>query len=247
MKAEESSGSSRTTRQDPNPYFVVVNSAAPTSISRTEATLKATADKGGSTVLEVWFEYGVGTSLNKKVTLPNITKAKVQNLSTILTDLKSDTKYSFRIVTEDDDGNRQYGQTRTFTTISSANTQSFNGEPSAETEGSKSISSNSATIQGFVSMNDYSLGNVFFVYGTSRSLVSDAEDYNTYAAIPVSKGLLSKKSVNAKFTGRNTVTTSASSLVNATTHYYRVCVEYADTGESPELECGQIESFTTLN
>lgn len=96
-------------------------------------------------------------------------------------------------------------------------------------------------------MNDYSIGNAFFVYGTSRSLVNDVEDYDTFAEIPVSKGLLSKKTVNAKFTGRNTITTSASSLLNATTHYYRVCVQYGDAGESPELECGQIESFTTLN
>ncbi len=249
LKAEESSSNSgrSSTTKGPNPYFMNVVSLAPTSISRNNATLKGTVDKGGSTMAEVWFEYGTGSSLSKKIYLPDLTKTGIQPQTIAVTDLLSDTNYSFRIAAEDKDGNRQYGQTRTFTTVSSANTMSFNGRPSAETEGSSAITATGASIQGFVTMNDYSLGNVFFVYGSDRNQVVDAEDFDSLAQIPVAAGLVAKKSANAKFTGRNTVKLTASGLARGTKNYYRICVEYTDTNKSPYLSCGEVESFTTLN
>ncbi len=247
MKADGSSGSSRTTRQDPNPYFISAITIAPTKISRSEVTLWGTADKGSSETLDAWFEYGVGSKLTKVKYLPTITRSSAGSVSVDLSDLLSGTTYSYRLVVEDEDGNMQYGQTRTFKTVSTANSQSFSGRPTAETEGSSNLSSYGGYIYGFVSMNDYSEGNVFFVYGTDRSLVRSADEYNSYAEIPVLSGAVTKNSVDANFTGRNTAYTYMYGLSNARTYYYRVCVEYADSGDSPELECGQIETFTTLN
>lgn len=251
LKAAEARGETRTTstRVSPNPFFVNVVSLAPTSIDRSSAILNGEVDKGGSEYLEVWFQYGVGDGLTRTKDLEPIVWSGRQPVSATLKDLRSNTTYSYRLVAEDERGYRHYGQTRTFTTVSSPGTQSFSGRPYAETEGSTNTYSAGATVGAFVSMNDYDLGNVFFVYGIDRSDVDVAEDYDSYNEIPVADGVIMKLPVNWTFTGRNTVVGGIYGLRPATRYYYRVCVEYSKNsdGINPSLSCGQIESFTTLN
>jgi hypothetical protein len=240
---------SYTTRNSPNPFYVNVISLAPTTVGRTVATLKAEVDKGGSEYLDVWFEYGEGSRLNQKESVAQVKNTGRQSVSVKLDDLDSDTTYSFRIVVEDEDGHRQYGQTRTFTTIADALTQSFSGRPTAETEGATDIRSTGADIQGFISMNDYETGMAFFVYGANRSNVIAADEYDSYQDIPVSETMITKQSVNSSFTGRNTVKSGTYNLKPATRYYYRACVEYyeEDDKTDPAIRCGEAESFTTLN
>ncbi len=250
LQAAEARGEThRITRTTPNPFFVNVVSMAPTSVDRERATLRGEVDKGGSEYLDVWFQYGVGNNLNRQANLSPVTREGRQAVSVQIDDLRDNTMYSFRLVAEDERGNRHLGQVRTFTTIAPASVQTFSGRPTAETEGSTNIQAAAATVNGFVSMNDYGVGNVFFVFGTSRSAVANATDYDSFREIPVSAGVIMKRSVNAKFTGRNSVRIGLSSLRRATQYHYRVCVEYSerDDGVNPALRCGQIESFTTLN
>jgi len=246
---DDSQSRSSTVSRGRNPYFVNVITLAPTAISRNAATLKAEVDKGGSDYLDVWFEYGedVDDDRSKSQT---VTQPQRQSITAVIDDLDDDTDYEFRIVAEDEDGNRRYGETRTFTTISRANTQSFSGRPVAETEGAKNISAYGAEIEGFISMNDYKEGYAFMVFGSSRSDVENAEDYASYNDIPISGVIVNKVSVNSQFTGRNTIRTSAYGLRAATKYYYRVCVQYyedEDDKTDPELHCGEVASFTTLN
>lgn len=232
-----------------NPYFVNVITLAPTAISRNAATLKAEVDKGGSEYLDVWFEYGEDVDDDRSKS-QSITQSQRQSITMVIDELDDDTDYEFRIVAEDEDGNRRYGEIRTFTTISRADTQSFSGRPIAETEGAKNISAYGAEIEGFISMNDYNEGLAFMVFGSSRSDVSNAEDYSSYNDIPVSGVIVNKVSVNYQFTGRNTIRTNAYGLRAATKYYYRVCVQYyedEDDKADPELHCGEVASFTTLN
>ncbi len=249
QKAADSGTTKYSTRSTPNPFFVNVVSLPPTSVSRTRATLKGEVDKGGSAYLDVWFQYGEGSSLSRTEDVPQIIKGGRQAIVLELDDLDEDTTYSYRIVAEDERGYRQYGQTRTFTTIASASTQSFNGRPAAETEDVMNIRASSADVQGFVSMNDYLQGIAFFVYGSDRGDVEEAEDYDSFKDIPISAAIVNKKSVNNKFTGRNTVKTGIGGLSPATRYYYRACVEYYfdDELDNPRLQCGAVESFTTLN
>lgn len=238
-----------TTRNEPNPFFVNVFSLAPTSVARDTATLKAEVDKGGSAFLDVWFQYGEGTRLTKTHDVPQVTKTGRQTVIAALKDLDANTTYSYRVVAEDEDGNRHYGQTRTFTTVDTQRTLSFYGRPVAETEGVTNVRSNGADIQGFITMNDYEFGKAFFVYGSSRTNVTDADNYVSYNEIPVSSEIVNKRLVNSKFIGRNTVKSGISSLKPATRYYYRACVEYYKNNDvkSPSLSCGGIENFTTLN
>lgn len=237
-------GSSVSSSRSRNPYFVEVTSLAATAIGRNEATLKGQADKGGSEFVDVWFEYGAGSSLREDTEVQVIKNTGRRDFTVILDDLRSNTTYSYRAVAEDEDGHRFYGLVRTFTTISAATTHSFSGRPLAETEGATDIRSTNARVQGFVSMNDYKTGVVFFVSGTNRSLVEDAEDYSSYEEIPVAAPSIKKQIANRSFTGRNTVTSNLGGLQNGTRHFYRVCVEY---NEARDVRCGQVESFTTLN
>ncbi|MEZ4195320.1 MAG: hypothetical protein R3B53_02920 [Candidatus Paceibacterota bacterium] len=230
-----------------NPYFVNVVTLAPISISRNSATLKAEVDRGSSDSLDVWFEYGVRGNLSSRSKSENITYSGRRNIEVDIDRLKDNTTYNYRVVAEDENGYRHYGQTRSFSTVSSASTQSFYGRPTAETEGAKRISYSGAELSGFVSMNDYDDGLVFFVYGRDRSDVNDADDYDSYDDIKTDYNNEDIKKTYSRndFNGRNTVTQSVGGLKNATTYYYRVCVEYDDRGS--ELRCGQVESFTTLN
>lgn len=251
LKEAERDGSSThyTVNRGRNPYFVNVTTLAPTSISRNSATLKAEVDKGGSEFIDVWFEYGEDVDDERSKT-QTITYSQRQAVSLLVDDLDDDTDYEFRIVAEDVDGNRRYGETRTFSTVSRAKTQSFSGRPTAETEGAKNISAYGAEVEGFISMNDYREGIAFMVYGSSRTDVENADEYLTYNDIPVSGVIVNKTMVNSQFTGRNTIRTSAYSLKAATKYYYRVCVQYfedEDDKTDPELSCGQVASLTTLN
>lgn len=241
---------SRTTNsnyyQERNPYFVNVVTFAPSSISRTNATLNAEVDKGGSDSLDVWFEYGAGGNLTSRSSSETITYSGRRTVEFAIDRLNSNTTYNYRIVAEDENGNRHYGQIRSFDTVTYAATQNFSGSPTAETEGARSISSRGAYIGGFVSMNDYDDGVVFFAYGRYRSDVNNVTDYDSYDEITTSYDDEFYKSYRRySFNGRNTVEDSASGLKNATTYYYRVCVEY--NKRNPKLRCGQVESFTTLN
>jgi hypothetical protein len=238
---------SSNTRSAANPYFVQLETLSPLSVDRTVVELQAEVDKGSSKFAETWFQYGKNKQLNKKTQTEEITATRRLKISDKIFNLEPDTKYSYRVVVEDQKGNRQYGKTRTLFTPDSAMTVSFTGRPLVETEGVEEIRSTSAELKGFVSMNDYEDGLLFFVYGTSLRDINDVEDYDTYEEVRVVRGEMNKAKTRDRelFNGRDVVRLRVSGLQRATKNYYRVCVEYRDGGDA--IRCGDSQSFVTSN
>jgi hypothetical protein len=169
------------------------------------------------------------------------------SFSALIEDLEPDTKYTYRLVAEDEKGYRHYSQTRTFTTVAEAQEQSFSGTPAVDTESVEKIDRSSATISGFVTLNDYDEGKVFFMYGTDRKRVDEIEDFDTYAEVSVLGSSLNKVLIKEEFIGRDTVYYNLSGLKVATQYFYRACLEYDDERKGDSLICGEVESFVTQN
>ena len=239
------SSSKTDTRVQPNPHFMQVSTMSPLSVGRSTAKLFAEVDKGSAEKAEVWFQYGTGESLNKNTKSTRVISTRKVSYKEEAQNLKSDTKYSYRVVIEDEDGYRQYGQVRTFTTPSSATVVSFSGSPLVETNGVVNITSYSAELSGFVSMNDFDEGILFFTYGSDIGDINDVEDYDTFEEIPTKRGVTGKQITDKEFTGRDIVKQRVSGFKRATKYYYNVCVEYRD-GRS-KIRCSETESFVTLN
>ncbi|MEZ4104637.1 MAG: hypothetical protein R3B60_05135 [Candidatus Paceibacterota bacterium] len=256
LETGQTTGSdTRSNRRYSNPNFMTVTTIAPSAVGRTTAELQAKTDPGSSDEAWLWFEYGVGNNLNKKsddVKLSSNRYYSYRNTvgdKIIVTDLKPNTKYSYRAIMEDQDGYLVVGEVRSFETVAKALTQSFYGLPKAETEGVTKVLSTSAEIRGFISMNDHTEGTGFVIYGTDYSDVNDVEDdYETFAEIKATRDGLNKLSSRDELVERNTVTFSIRSLSRATKYYYSVCVEYEeDRGNDLRITCSGVESFVTAN
>lgn len=254
IQAEQNKYNSPTkNRKEYNPYFVQVTTMAPFGVGRNTAELQTEVDKGSSKFAQVYFEYGIDSYLNDKSDKTKIANDySYQDVYKIrITDLNSDTLYSYRAVTEDEDGNVIYGKIRTFTTVREASETSFSGQPVIESEGITNITSYGAEVKSFVSMNDYDNGNVFIVYSKDRAHLSDVEDYDTFdeveAATYDNEGLI-KQIINQNVSERTTVTASIYyGLEKATKYYYRSCVEYVYRNNSKTITCSDAESFITAN
>ncbi|MCB9811056.1 MAG: hypothetical protein H6779_04490 [Candidatus Nomurabacteria bacterium] len=250
LQAEQTALSPVEKRRYANPFYMQVTTDAASAVGRTTAELQAEANKGSSGTALVWFEYGVGNSLNKdsdKVEVNyNYTRQTAYKIR--ISDLKPDTRYSYRAVIEDEDGNIVLGQIRTLTTVKPAATLSFIGQPVVESEGVEKVTRSSADVKVFVSMNDYDNGTVFYVYSKDRSSLTDLEDdYDNYDDIPTARGAnLIKQKTRGEVNERTTVTGKISRLTQATKFYYRACVEYEYRSDLV-FRCSDIESFVTAN
>ncbi len=245
LEDDRSDSRSRSSRLQPNPNLMQVSTRAPISIQHNTVELSGFVDRGSAKSAEVWFQYGKGNSLNKNTSSEIMTNLRKASYTEEAFDLEPGTKYSYRVVIEDEDGYRQYGEVRSFTTPSAATTVSFTGRPFVETGGVINIGTGSGEIKGFVSMNDYEEGVLFFTYGLDSGRVKDAEDYDTYEEIPIERGVYGKTVVEDEFRGRDIVKLRIWNLNPATKYYYNVCVEYRDGGR--KIRCGDAESFVTLN
>lgn len=236
-----------------NPFYMQILSMAPSAVGRNTAELQGRADIGSSEFGRLWFEYGQGTSLNKRSDRVNIEHARENVYKIKVTELSPDTKYSYRAVVEDEDGNALRGLTRTFTTVEKATTQYFVGKPVVESEGVENVLSTSASVKVFVSMNDFVDGRAFAVYSNKRSDLSDIEDdYETYDEIEASswgndKNLRKTTFGRNTLTERSTITGRLSNLTRASEQYYKVCVEYSDDRDNLNFVCSGTESFVTTN
>ncbi len=246
QQAQQQAGTGTSTiRPVHNPFFVDVTTGPALQIRRTAADVQVTTNKGGSQSLDVWVQYGTSNTLNRRSNVVEITQTGNRITTITLENLIPSSRYVYRVVAEDENGNRIYGQIRNFNTIAQSAPTTFTGRPVAETEGVSNVRATSARLQGFISMNDVQTGSAFFVYSTNRTQVSNATRYTTFNEIPTARNVTGKTMVNRTFTGRSTINGNASSLLRGTTYYYRVCVEYGD--RNPTIHCGQIESFTTQN
>ncbi len=262
--------SSTSSRNQPNPYYVSLVAVTPERITREQAVLRGVVDGGGAKIIDAWFEYGTGSDLKMRskvyssnddlssgrrndVDAGKLTMIWVDNieddvsfdLAMRITDLNPGTKYSYRLVVEDDKGYRHHSQILSFTTISKASNQVDESIPSVDTEYVKNIESRSAEIGGFIDMNEAGIGKAILIYGSNRALVRDVVDYDEYVDVPLAVNGFRNKLIVNNFTARNTIWYRIDDIKTAVTYYFRACVEYDDKDKGNTIRCGKVESFTT--
>jgi hypothetical protein len=245
----QNGGTSGTTNTS-NSSQVSVTTLSPTSISRYEATVRAEA-RTRSQSGDVWFEYGTDGDLDEDTEKKSFSANHSVTFTSTIEDLRSNTRYSYRAVLREDDGDYTYGQIKTFTTDSSnsSNSSSNNDdEPEVETTDVDDISGDNATIFGFIDMNDFEEGTAFFVYGRDEDLVNDVEnDYEEYGDIVAPVNGFGKALVDKSFSGNDEISFELDGLVEDSTYYYRACVEYDEDSNDYVIICGDTEDFESDN
>lgn len=224
---------------------LVVNTKSPSDVNDDSATLRGKVYLGDEDEADVYFKYGTNSSaLNEESDSLNFNGDKSSVEFEIEIDgLKAATKYYYRAVAEDNDGNKTYGSIYNFKT---AATSSSNDEPEAVTKQTENIDNNSAKIHGVVDMNDFENGLVFFVYGENEDLVKDIEDdYTEYADIDEDNEDLQKVEVDSDLDGNDSYNLDIENLNANTKNYYSICVEFENVDNNQEITCGSTKSFTT--
>jgi hypothetical protein len=169
-----------------------------------------------------------------------------------VTGLREDTLYYFRAVAEDENGDRDYGNTLSFRTDgdNDDNDDDDNNndedEPTVETEDADDIGENEAELSGEVDMNDFENGVVFFAYGEDEDQVDDvADDFDSYNDVEEDGDNLQVTLVDGDLDGQDDYAADITGLDNNTEIFYALCVAYEDEDDDEVIVCGDTESFTT--
>jgi uncharacterized repeat protein (TIGR01451 family) len=118
--------------------------------------------------------------------------------------------------------------------------------PEADTKVASSIDSDSARLKGFVDMNDFDNGTVFFVYGQDENQIEDVQDdYSTYNEVDEDGNDLQKEKVDTNLDDSETYTFDATGLEEDADYFYTICVQYENNDGDDELVCGDVEDFST--
>jgi hypothetical protein len=171
-----------------NPHFMTVNTFTVGAVGRTSAELQAKVDKGSSPTADLYFQYGEGGKLDKKSESVEVKATKESLLKARVSDLKPGTKYSYRAVMRDQNGNLLFGETKTLTTIGQASSVStFTGAPTVENESISKVTASGAEVKIFVNMNDYDIGRAYLVWSANKADVQAASKYKNFDDIPKAK------------------------------------------------------------
>lgn len=216
------------------------------------ATLSGTIYTGNIDYVYVWFEYGENPNfLNDSTSERKIDgdNGSVTFEKTI-TGLDEDTRYFFRAVGEEKNGRRAYGAIMSFVTSDDYDSDDDSDDdediPEVNTGDANNITDDYAKIEGDVDMNDFDNGIVFFVYGEDESQVEDiSDDYDTYNDIDEDDEDLQKVKVDSSLDDDDSYTLGISNLNDDADYYYRMCVQYENEDGDDEIQCGDVESFTT--
>jgi hypothetical protein len=161
------------------------------------------------------------------------------------TGLQEDTQYWYKACASLD-GNTFSGNTVSFNTDNFDDPVTGNGEePDVDTENPDNVDEDSAELNGFVDMNDFSNGVVFYVYGQDESAIENVEfNYNEYSQIDQDGDDLRKFIAESDLDSQGTFPEDVNGLDRDETYYYQICVEY-EVNEEETLACGGVESFST--
>lgn len=234
-------------------YRIELDTLSAANVEEEEAELRANIDLDGASYANGWFEYGESGGMDERTTAIQITNRgdDTRSYTRIVDDLDDDTRYWYRAVAEGPDGRRVYGEIRSFTTDdnggrSSSNSSSRNDdEPTAETEDASYLGSGKATLKGYVDMNDFYNGIVFFVWGEYERLVEDVEDEDEYADIVPKGDDLQKLRIDSDLDGDEEYVKTVTKLDIDSEYFYRICVQYQDEDDDEKIECGDVEDFDT--
>lgn len=225
---------------------VDVRTLAASEIDEDSATLRATVDMHSEDEAELYFEYGRSSSnLSAKTSREELDDTDDgDTMEVVVSGLSEDTKYYYRAVAVDADGDKDYGVTYSFVTDGDSNN---NGEePVVTTRSATDIDDESATLRGAVDMNDFSSGLAFFVYGEDEDAVNDAEDdFDSYDDVDEDGDNLQKVLVDSDVDGSDDFSEDVSGLDNNSNIFFTLCVEYEDNDNDNTLSCGAVREFTT--
>ncbi|HPS21464.1 MAG TPA: hypothetical protein PLO44_01505 [Candidatus Paceibacterota bacterium] len=183
-------------------------------------------------------------------TTDNCTSASISNIGTVTpigsgSRTVSPTTTTTYTLTASRSGGTTDTQSVTVTVSNNGNNNNDN-IPEADTKVASSIDSDSARLKGFVDMNDYDNGVVFFVYGQDEDQIGDVQDdYSTYNEVDEDGDDLQKERVDTGLDGDETYTFDATSLDEDTDYFYTICVQYENNDGDDELVCGDVKDFTT--
>jgi hypothetical protein len=238
-------------RQGDSRSDVNVITRTATDIDEDSATLRGKLELDTDDSAEVWFEYGTRLSdLSEDSDTLTLDDEDNETFSIDITGLDEDTRYYFRAVAEDEDGDFDRGTVLSFITedTDSDSNDGDEDEPEISTLSAQDITDDEATIRGKVDMNDFDNGLVFFVYGTDEDAVKDVEDdedVDEYDDIDEDGDNLQVLKMNGSFDGYGTWVYDFEDLDNDTTYYYRIGLEYEDEDDDIVLVFGDVKEFTT--
>jgi len=234
--------------QDNSDIEVTTKSAS--NIDDDSAKLNGEIDFNDEDEATVYFEFGKQSSNLKYDTTHFVLDDDDGDTFThTITSLDEDTKYYFRAVAEDEDGDKDRGAIRNFTTDEEGSNSS-NGDttPEVETEDADDITGDSAVLNGEVDMNDFDNGIVFFVYGEDEDQVDDiASDYDEYSDVEEDGDDLQTQRVDRELDNYSEFSYEVSGLTVNTDIYFALCVEYVDEDDDNLITCGSTENFETNN
>ena len=222
---------------------VAVATLQVTDIEEDEATLNGSVRKLDEDAT-VWFEYGE-TRDDLEDTTSEVSVDEDDEGDTFeatITGLDEDTRYYFRAVIEDEDGDEHYGVLRAFHTDDGGTDED---DPDVDTDDADDVTDDSAELNGSVDMNDFNNGYVFFIYGEDEDAVEDTEDEDDYSDIDEDGDDLQKEVVDADLDSDDTYVLDIDGLDSNTTYYFRIAVEYEDEDDDTVVVYGDVESFTT--
>tara|TARA_B100000745_G_scaffold267052_1_gene192608 strand:- start:1416 stop:2231 length:816 start_codon:yes stop_codon:yes gene_type:complete len=225
---------------------VVTRSA--TNIEEDEATLRGEVDFNNEDEATVYFEYGKSSSNLKYDTTHLVLDEDDddEDYQQIITDLDEDTKYYFRAVAEDENGDEDYGKILSFRTDENGSSSNNDDYPEVDVDSATNITDDSAKLRGEVDMNDFKNGLVFFVYGEDEDQVDDiADDYDTYSEVDEDGDDLQKIRIDYDLDTDATFYANVSGLNDDTDIYFNLCVEFEDEDDDDRIVCGDTEDFTT--
>lgn len=225
---------------------IYVTTQSATAIDENSAMLRARVNMNDEEEGELFFEYGTSYgNLNKDSDTITLDEGDdEETLEEEISGLEDDTRYYFRAVVEDQNGDKRYGATLSF--ITDDNSENNNNTPEATTLSAQEVDTDRANLRGEVDMNDYENGKAFFVYGEEKSLVDSVEDdFDTYSEVDEDGDDLRKVEVDGDVDNTENYTKEVVELDENIDIYFAMCVEYDDEDDDETLICGAVKSFET--
>lgn len=220
-----------------------------TNVGENRATLRGEVDLNDSDYAHVWFMYGTNMyNMAYQTTYGYVEDEGKTTFSGTVYNLQDDTRYYYRAIAEDDNGDRAYGSVFSLVTGDDDNDDDDNDgdNPDVTTDSARNIEDNSAYLEGEVDMNDFNDGEVFFVYGEDQNQVEDVEDdFDTYSDIDEDGDDLQKVLVDSDLDDNEDYSTKITGLNDDTRYYYAIGVAYEDEDDDDTIILGSVKSFTT--
>lgn len=239
-------GTSYPTNNQGSDVDVITRSAI--NIEDDEATLRGEVDFNNEDEATVYFLFGRSASdLDTETTNYVLDEDDDdEDFEHTITNLRDDTKYYYRAVAEDENGDEDYGQIYSFTTDDDNGSSNDDDYPEVDVDSAINITDDSARLRGDVDMNDFNNGLVFFVYGEDEDQVDDiARDYETYSDVDEDGDDLQKIRIDYDLDNDASFYASVSGLDDDTDIFFTLCVEFEDEDDDDRIICGDTEEFTT--